>query len=172
MLRSEFLNHKNLSGFCKTCLENDYHGGVVFRELWDKAVDLDDFIELVWNDPRVFLGQGTSELFKNDPGNNERYLNRLMSDQRFETYSDAGSVRVGNETFTFNISNGIGDGITFVDVRERNININFSLNFITVVKGTFNIYTDDCVGDEIAKTLTGTFGVYSRDGYVIFERWE
>ncbi len=111
-------------------------------------------------------------------------LNKLWrkSNKRFVTSSDIGGLRVGNAEFSINIPNGYGDGDTrvaffdgYIPQKELEYN-NFGeneLRYFTCLKGTFNIYDDDCsTGNEgYLATFSGRFGIYYRDGYIFFERW-
>ena len=105
-------------------------------------------------------------------------LNKLWrkSNKRFVTI---GGLRVGNAEFSINIPNGYGDGdtrVAFFDdyipkkgLEYNNFGVN-ELRYFTCLKGTFNIYDDDCSKGYLA-TFSGRFGIYYRDGYIFFERW-
>lgn len=83
----------------------------------------------------------------------------------FRTSSDAGSVRVGNDSFDVLIPNGYGDGYTTVivgDPEEERIIGADDRNFWSIINGQdFSVYYSDCGNDdEIATTLSGKFCVY------------
>lgn len=85
--------------------------------------------------------------------------------------SDAGSVKIGNDSFTILVPNGYGDG--FTDVVVLSVDEDFEkdgFRFFTSVDGTFNIYSYDC-GDKVKLTISGNYGIYYKDGFVVFEQW-
>lgn len=83
----------------------------------------------------------------------------------FRTSSDAGSVRIGNDSFKTLVPNGYGDGYTTVIVgdpeEERAAGVEYK-NFWSFVSGeNFSVYYSDCGNDEeIVTTLSGKFCVY------------
>ena len=87
----------------------------------------------------------------------------------FTTNSEMGSVKVGNDKFATLIRNRYGDGITKVAVVNGKAHLDVKY-FETSLEGEFNIYSSDC-GNKVACTLNGRYGVYSNDGYVVFEKW-
>ncbi|MBF8984510.1 hypothetical protein IZY60_13270 [Lutibacter sp. B2] len=66
MNRTEFKETTETTDFCKRCLENEYHGRDVYRELLEKGKNIAAFKKLVLKDERVKLKQETAELLKND----------------------------------------------------------------------------------------------------------
>ena len=167
MNRHDFKNNTNMDGFTKTCLEDELNGKSTFRELWSKAESFEEFKDLVLNDDRVRFTQGVAELFKHD----KRYINSIIKDKYFITCSDAGSVKIGNNDMNFLIPNGVGDGDTKVAILNKSEMNRSAFNFFTSVEGKFDIYNYDC-GSEVGMTIEGRFGVYYKNGIVIFERWE
>lgn len=87
----------------------------------------------------------------------------------FRTSSDAGSVRIGNDSFKTLVPNGYGDGYTTVIVgdpgEERIAGAEYK-NFWSFVSGEdFSVYYSDCGNDEeIATTLSGKYYVYILGG--------
>ena len=92
-----------------------------------------------------------------------------MENDGFTTNSEMGSVKVGNDKFATLIRNRYGDGITKVAVVNGKAHLDVK-HFETSLEGEFNIYSSDC-GNKVACTLNGRYGVYSNDGYVVFEKW-
>lgn len=92
-----------------------------------------------------------------------------MENDGFTTNSEMGSVKVGNDKFAMLIRNKYGDGITKVAIVDGNASLDDKY-FETSIEGEFNIYLSDC-GNKVACTLNGRYGVYSNDGYVLFEKW-
>lgn len=165
----DFKTTKEISDFAKRCLENNWHGGKTYMKIWKESKNLKDFKQRVLQNEEVKLLQGTAELMKNDV-DNWRYLRSILGDKQFKTSSDAGGVKIGNENFEIIIPNGVGDGITRVAVLNKNEMNDSAFDYITFCKGKINIYNYDC-GCEIAKTIEGRYGIYSKDGFVVFEKW-
>jgi hypothetical protein len=95
--------------------------------------------------------------------------------KQFKTYSDIGSVLVGNDNFSVALQNGYGDGETLVRVYEIGEKVPDGAKFNTSVQGTFNIYNYDCSDrneEDVVATLSGRFGVYYGYSSVFFEKWE
>lgn len=100
-------------------------------------------------------------------GKNWYRLRSMLGDNVRHTYSDAGSLKIGNEDFTILVPNGFGDGeMRYAIVDQFNSNM---ANPFTLIDGKFNIYTYDC-GNEIAEMIEGKFYIYYHDGIVIFKR--
>ena len=97
--------------------------------------------------------------------------NSIIKDKYFITCSDAGSVKIGNNDMNFIIPNGVGDGETKVAILNKSEMNQSAFHFFTRIEGVFDIYNYDC-GSEVEMTIEGRFGVYYKNGIVIFERWE
>lgn len=100
--------------------------------------------------------------------------------KHYNTEADAGSVKIGiNGRFTVLMPNGYGDGDVDVYILEEGEKAPDGARFLTSVEGEeINVYAYDCDGyrgGEIVTTLSGRFGVYSKDtgdgGSVYFELW-
>lgn len=91
---------------------------------------------------------------------------------RHDTISDAGSVKVGNDSFSVLISTGDGDGesaycvYTQQELDADKINT-ADLNYFTLLSGKFSVYDYDC-GDTVSDTLEGRFNVFYAEGIVFF----
>jgi len=93
------------------------------------------------------------------------------------TLSDAGSVKIGNDNFSVLIPNGYGDGDTKVIIVSNIDCESFkSFKFFTSIKGNINIYNYDCdspcLESKVIETIKGWYGVYYKDGTVLFEKWD
>mgnify|MGYP000448732176 CR=1 FL=1 len=105
-------------------------------------------------------------------------IRELFGDRCFKTYSDVGSLLVGNESFQVLIPNGMGDGTTRVAVFKKDDDVPCGLIDLMMdskhgptLRGKFNIYSYDCDKpevDEPCKTLEGRYLVYYYDGFVAF----
>lgn len=99
----------------------------------------------------------------------------------YKTFSDIGSVLIGNENFTFAVRHGGGDGTSKAIVFDSTAELHeyektHNLTFESSARGTFDIYAYDCADEddnpEIVATLTGRYGIYYADHVVAFEKWE
>lgn len=79
-----------------------------------------------------------------------------------KTYSDVGSVKIGNDSFQFNISNGYGDGDTDVFISDTPTKAPKSAEYVMHIDGDLNIYSYDCNVSDIAHTLHGAYYVFSQ----------
>lgn len=95
---------------------------------------------------------------------------------RHDTISDAGSVKIGNDSFSVLIPTGGGDGesaycvYTQAELDADKIST-ADLHFFTLLSGQFSIYDYDC-GGTVSETITGRFSVFYSDGIVFFVRAE
>lgn len=95
-------------------------------------------------------------------------------------HSNSGGVLVGNEQFGVVLPNIGGDGNTIVDIYEDETEMTgeerLSLQFVTRISGTFNIYSHDCADRDnplaILTTISGEYGVYRGPMRVVLEKWE
>lgn len=172
----ENIEKSNLKLHTVRCLLNEefkaYKGSKdIILSYWEKADTLDEFRSLVLTDERLMNNQGYAELSK-ESDNHWYRVRKMFGDKCFKTSSDAGSVKIGTENFTLNISNGYGDGTTRVAVFPKGeLFNNDMMNFNgTALHGEFNIYSYDC-GTEIEKTLNGDYFVYVYEGLVAFVEW-
>ena len=110
-------------------------------------------------------------------------LNDLIfdADMKFKTYSDLGSIRVGNKDCTVNISNGGYAGeitVLVFDLHSVPAKFKQELEHISVIDGLFKLYPRD-TGSVISNhwwTLKGRYDVYRLkneiESVVIFEKKE
>ena len=88
------------------------------------------------------------------------------------TVSDAGGLKIGNESFSVIVPNGYGDGDMWYTVVEKGCFNHDMLTFWTSVSGDeIHIYDYDC-GSDVIETLSGRYGVYSGYGFVVLEHWD
>lgn len=168
---------KGLKNFTVRCLMNEevksYEGSKrIIAEYWEKAKDIEEFKKFVLDDERLKFNQGYAELSK-ESDNHWYRVRQMFGDRCFKTYADGGSVKIGNDSFSLNISNGYGDGTVRVSIftKEDRFNENMMNYTGTALHGEFNIYEYDC-GDTIAKTMNGDYFVYIFEGLVAFVEWK
>lgn len=159
---------------------NDYLCGCIFDErieertmsILSSATDTMDFVSrfLDSEEPEIIMSQAYAELSKKVcPNGHWVRIIQMLGDKVFKTMSDIGGVKIGNDKFTVIIPNGYGDGDTRIAIVNRGeINDNM-FNFFTFIEGDINIYSYDC-GDDVVRTISGKYGVYYWEGFVIFEK--
>jgi hypothetical protein len=171
---------KNMSKECSvlylgSCIKNSES----CSELYEKCKDYDEFEKRVLNkecDSNVVYA--LISMFGNDCDYHWYRIRDLFGCRCFKTYSDAGSLLVGNENFQVLIPNGIGDGTTRVAIFKKDddvfhglIELMFDRKHGPSLNGKFNIYSYDCDNpavDEPCKTLDGRYFTYYYDGFIAF----
>lgn len=134
----------------------------------EKAESVEEFKSLIFGDKSLRLSQGFAELCKEADDYYER-VEKFLGENIRRTYSDAGSLKLGNSSFSILIPNGYGDGVTqYAVLGEKEWNDNL-LKFLTQVEGKFNIFSYDC-GNEVQETVRGKFNIFSGAGIVVFQR--
>lgn len=96
------------------------------------------------------------EIIKNED------LKEIKPFKTIETYSDVGAVKIGNNSFQFNIPNGYGDGDTEVLISDAQTKAPTNAEYVMYIEGDFNIYSYDCSTSNVAHTLHGAYYVYSQ----------
>lgn len=96
------------------------------------------------------------EIIKNED------LKEIKPFKTIGTYSDVGSVKIGNNSFQFNIPNGYGDGDTEVLISDAPTKAPTNAEYVMHIEGYFNIYSYDCSTSNVAHTLHGAYYVYSQ----------
>lgn len=172
----KFEEAKGLKEFTKRCLMNEeftaYKGSIeIILQYWEQAESLETFRKMVLSDERLKNNQGYAELSKESRGHRQR-VKEMLKDKMFDTYSDAGSVKVMNDNFSVNISNEYGDGVTHCAVLSKTDRFNSGMmNFSrTTIRGTADICRYDC-GSEPIKKLDGEYLVYTYEGIVVFKEF-
>ena len=166
-MKERIIDCELLKEFTRRCLTSCYDEWAKnkFKSYWENAIDIDEFKRSVLSDKSLAMTQGYAELSKETPGHTKRFLSQFNS--ILITESEVGSLKVGNDNFSFNLPNGIGDGKTKVVItREKEINTNM-VNFFTKIEGTFNIYDYDC-GNDILTSLNGKYHIFYLNGIVVF----
>jgi hypothetical protein len=140
------------------------------RSIIKRAENIEHLIKLCMQE--IPFSQATAELIRNKDIA-WYFLRNQLRDNVFKTTSDAGSIKIGNGSFTILIGNDYGDGETRVAVVMEKDTFNSQLmNFKNSVEGIINIYDYDCGGGQVIKTITGKYGIYAYNGIVVFEKWE
>lgn len=171
---------KNVSKGCNinllgSCIENSES----CSKLYEKCNSYDEFETRVLNkecDSNIVYS--LISIYGKDSEYHWYRIRDLFGDRCFKTYSDVGSLLVGNESFQVLIPNGKGDGTTRVAVFKKNDSVSVGLIELMMdrkhgptLNGKFNIYSYDCDNpekDEPLKTLDGKFLTYYYDGFVAF----
>lgn len=176
---TDFNGKSGLRNFTISCLLNEsiycYKGSIqIIKEYWEKAKDVKEFSNMVLSDERLKENQGYWELAKEqDYYTYNNLLNKYLMqkcDKHFNTISDIGSIKIGNNNFTFNIPNNYGDGENDIYIFNQNVHLQ-GLDFLTTCNGEFNIYKYDC-GDNISCTLKGKYAIYVGELKIAFVKWD
>ena len=86
------------------------------------------------------------------------------------TFSDVGSVKIGNDKFNVLLPNGYGDGCTTVLILGKNEEPRGNNHYICTIKGDYCIYSYD-LGDEVIYQTHGKYNIYnSHNGVVVFKK--
>lgn len=86
------------------------------------------------------------------------------------TFSDVGSVKIGNDNFNILLPNGCGDGNTTVLILGKNEEPKENNHYICTIEGDYGIYSYD-LGDEVIYEMQGKYNIYnSHNGVVIFKK--
>lgn len=129
--------------------------------------------------------QNTCEKLKNDNEYTKIYkktlkkieeLKKELSDLKksdritLYTYSDVGSVKIGNDNFNILVPNGCGDGYTTVLILGKNEEPRENNYYICTIEGDYSIYSYD-LGIEVIYKIHGKYNIYnSHNGVVIFKK--
>ena len=169
MLMEDWWGSKEVGHFAKLCMANrNFPHFETFFKHWEDAENVDDFKKRVFQDTALVGTQGYAALSKESEGHKGR-LEAMLKDDLFDTYSERGALKVGNDKFSVLIPNGFGDGTTQVAVIEQG-RVDSMMDFFTIVEGEINIYSDDC-SNKVVKTLCGTYAIYNYCGIVVLEEW-
>jgi hypothetical protein len=175
MKESELKFTSKKERFLKDCLFNPAfpEAKEIIENYLLMASDTKNFIDLVLSDKTLKNTQAYAVLSRNERQEKHWYkVREMFGEKEFKTESDAGSVKIGNSSFSVLISNGCGDGTTrvaiFDDEKEFNSDM---MDFQASINGCFNIYSYDC-GNDVVINLNGRYGIYSYQGFVAFENWD
>ena len=171
---------KNISNGCiahylRACIENDES----CAKLYESCNSYDEFEKRVLNkESNSDIVYSLISLYGKDSDYHWYRIRDFFCDRCFKTYSDVGSLLVGNEDFQVLIPNGIGDGTTRVAVFKKDddvygglIELMMDCKHGPTLNGKFNIYSSDCDNpavDEPCKTLDGRYFTYFYDGFIAF----
>lgn len=138
-----------------------------------KAKDTDDFVETYLADSAYKGTQCYEKMLKvYHPEKVWYYIREMFGDKCQKTWSDAGSLKIGNDDFTLYISNGYGDGeMRYAVLNEDEFYAQSIMEYQCSVNGKFNVYCYDC-GTAVDTTLEGRFGIFSYDRLVALVRWK
>lgn len=158
--------------FLKRCIFNERSKDEVkdmTAKILAESNNSEDFIDEYLNTKELSHTQAYAEISKTCRPDKHWYkVREMFGDRQFKTDSDAGSVKIGNDSFSILIPNGQGDGITRVAVFDDRQYFNDSMmEPFTLVDGNFNIYDYDC-GERVAKKLSGRYYIYVYQGLVAF----
>lgn len=163
--------------------EAHYTSGIIqddeyYNDLYQKSKSLSEFEkDVLSNDIKNCAVYSKVSRYGTDSENHWYRVRGLFGNEIIKTYSDVGSLMVGNDSFSTLISNGYGDGTTRVgivnkcdeNIKKASLCEGMMDNCRVTLKGTFNIYPYDCDAPSEQKpilTLTGNYFVYNYDGII------
>lgn len=86
------------------------------------------------------------------------------------TFSNVGSVKIGNDKFNVLVPNGYGDGNTTVLILGKNEEPRENNHYICTIEGDYGIYSYD-LGDEVIYEMQGKYNIYnSHNSVVVFKK--
>lgn len=170
-------NNDTVDSYIRRCVFNGIEYDREYKNalyaLIHKAQSVDEFIDDYLNNDKFKGRQAYAVLSERcRPANHWYRIRKALGDRCFKTGSDAGGVKVGNGGFSTIFSSGGGDGETRCAVFNTNEWNNSFLTFSGSFEGDdIAVYAYDC-GDIVAVKLEpGRYGVYTGNGFVVFERW-
>lgn len=174
---------KNLKihDFVKHCMHNTYgdkENNEWYKKCLDEAKNTNQFFNLYFStrDKKIICSQGYGELLKRETIFNEEldmYVSSVLSkgNNCYQTLSDRGDLKLGNDSFNIYVANGYGDGFTDVYLFEKDNEyiraVENIMYYKTNIEGTFNIYQYDC-GNKVLDVVTGNYDIYSFNGHIAF----
>ncbi len=179
MKRKDVVFGKNAVGqdFLRDCLFNKWQGQeyieTVFR-LVRKAKDTEGLIDMILDCEELKYSQAYAEISKRKrPAEHWKRIREMFGERQFKTWSEAGGLRVGTDSFSIIIPNGRGDGETRVAIFEKGDKFNDNMmQFFTKIEGnSIQIYGNDC-GIDVVKKLEGSYLVYYYDGFIALKETE
>lgn len=161
--------HDTTDAFLVQCMNNAFSANqAVVDACAAEANSVDEFIALylsIADSSSQFYG----ELLKRERPDLVFYaIREKFGDRQFKTMSDAGSVKIGNDSFSILIPNGRGDGTTRVAIFEK---AEFTLENLMMFFSSFRtskafVYNYDCSGGEPIAEISGNFSVFYGHGFV------
>lgn len=174
MNRNEInFQHDGIDSFLTRCMNSTKTNQKIVDSCLAASANTDEFIDSYLAHTEEIGTQFYAELVERErPYRLWKTIRECLGERQFKTDSDAGSVRIGNATFTMLVPNGFGDGISRVAVFDDrdDFNADSLLTFFTIVNGAFNVYAYDCGGEETVATLDGKYAIYYGKGFVAFVR--
>lgn len=159
--------------FIKQCLfketwqdhADEYNRAV--KQLISESANTDEFVEKYlanteWKKEQCYQAM----LKKYKPEKKWLFIREMFGDKSRKTMSDAGALKIGNESFSVLVNNGFGDGVTRYAILDKNeFYAGDLMNYFTIIKGKVNIYSYDC-GDDVAEEIEGCYQIYYYEGLI------
>lgn len=139
-----------------------------FVELWRKAKNAEELVELVKNDNILKNTQ-----FAGEANGGDWYWKRsMMGDKCRKASTDAGSLKIGHDGFCIYVPNGYGDGTTRYAVLNKGEFDEAAFTYFGLVESNkpIDVYSYDC-GNQVAEQIPGgCYHLYYSDGLVVIEK--
>lgn len=162
--------HDTTDAFLVQCMNNAFSANqAIVDACAAEANSVDEFIYLYISRKEESASQFYGELLKRERPDLVFYaIREKFGDRQFKTMSDAGSVKIGNDSFSILIPNGRGDGTTRVAIFEK---AEFTLENLMMFFASFRtskafVYNYDCSGGEPIAEISGNFSVFYGNGFV------
>lgn len=176
LIRRFSKNEGDLIHRCATTARWDGdHAPETFRKHWEQAKNFETFLLAVRNDESLWYTSQAYGLMHKRLRWRTMPINPAYVEKTLHTIADGGSVRIGDlaGTCAMHIPNGYGDGETLVCVTGANGFNKASFDYIGSISGSFRIHETDFgpFRSDGTADLNGSYGIYSANGIVVFERW-
>ena len=117
------------------------------EKLWIESESEKEFYDALWDDEYLSGTVAALEIFKHDSRYLKKYMKRIMPKNFFST-KPVNKLRIGGYRFTFTVPNVVGviNGFNIAIIHndeEFNVNFHPAYEFVSELKGGFNIYLDD-----------------------------
>lgn len=162
--------HETKDSFLRRCMDCEHSAN---QELVNVCVadakDVEEFIDLYLSHKEEVGSQFYDELLMRERPNRFFYaIREQYGDRQFKTCSDAGSVRIGNDSLSILIPNGYGDGITRVAIFDKAEFVldNLMCYYTSISTSSAHVYDYDCDGGQPIRTISGNYAVYRAYGFV------
>lgn len=144
----------------------------ILLRLLDRSDNMEHFENLIKQSRDARLTQFAGELLKYD----REFVESFATSSDFViTSSDAGGVKIGNESFRVIVPNGYGDtdeNIVAI-IKESDAFNNSAFEFWSTIEGeNINIYDYDCGDTVVMKLPKGRYGIYYNDRVIILQKWD
>lgn len=144
---------------------DEYNNAV--KELISASANTDEFVQKYLANSEWKKGQCYQAMLKKyKPEKIWLFIREMFGDKSRKTISDTGALKIGNENFNVLINDSFGDGVTrYAILNKDEFYAGNLMNYFSIIKGKFNIYSYDC-SDDIKEKLEGSYHIYYYEGLI------